>query len=957
MLYNLKRKLCRHLLVGGALCVTGLGMYSCSDNYELDDVQPEGLNSIYGYMSESGNFTNYLRLIDDLGQAEILSKTGSKTMFIAADTAFEKFYASNSWGVKKYEDLSPTQKKLLLYSSMIDNPYSSSMLSSASSNGASSRPTKGEVCRRSSSLTLYDSVSVIPTNDSIILPANSRFDEIRKGRDSIVLFTDASTAAPMIHFTGKFIAQNQMSNTDVDFLYNQAPGTYTSDDVYVNNAKVVENNIFCKNGFIHVVDKVILPLDNMAEIIRKNKKMSTFSKILERFAAPDVSNQLTDAYNQVNGKNVDTVFIKRYFSDRTAGSGLTADSKVSFLADKNGVPFDANAKLKFDPGWNGYVPEIANDRVPMMEDMAVMLVPTNEAMEKWWREDAKDIKDFYHSLDETPSSVLSELIKVNQIASFTGTVPSKFKDVLDDAGEDMGLSADSVESVFLGCNGMVYMTSKVYAPKSYSSVYFPAIVDTTSFSVIRNAIETMNYDVYLNSMASKYTFLIPTNKGLLSYIDPVSYGQTTPKLWEFYLDNSKEKENERLCADVYDCILNDDGTWVKDDSKKPTKVTGGTANGVIYDRMEDLLDNIIVTSEYESGKKYYLTKGRTHVKIETAPSGDIYVSGSWQDERNQPLKVVKVYPKHNGKTLVLDGPVMGTRNSVIKTLSKNPDFSEFRDMLLACGAVMTSNDMDNWQAGDQEFGNLLNKKNKGALGNEDGKSQKGKFTYLLNNFHYTLYAPTNDAMQKAYELGLPSLEDLEAAELLDAELGFEGSDTANAAKIREVMLDFVKYHIQDNSIYVDEGFESGDYESAKTELIKSTNVDELTGATSWSGKYSPGRPYRLNVNVSSKGMTVEDCRNGYDPVTRKSLGGHKANVILEDGYYNLMAREYWYASSGKVTNPQGVQINNSSAVVIQGIDAPLIFSDGNHYDQTGMLSQTQFKYVYKQITTEAKKRK
>ena len=71
-------------------------------------------------------------------------------MFIADDDAFAKFYASNSWGVKSYDQLTLAQKKLLLNSSMIDNPYSSSMLSSAESQGSSGKPVKGEVCRRSS---------------------------------------------------------------------------------------------------------------------------------------------------------------------------------------------------------------------------------------------------------------------------------------------------------------------------------------------------------------------------------------------------------------------------------------------------------------------------------------------------------------------------------------------------------------------------------------------------------------------------------------------------------------------------------------------------------------------------------------------------------------------------------------------------------------------------------------
>lgn len=936
------------------MCLAGLGIFSCSDTYDLGTKQPEGLNTIYNYMVEQGTFSNYLRLIDDLGQKEILSKTGSKTMFIADDAAFDKFYASNPWGVKSYEQLSDAQKKLLLNSSMIDNPYSTSMLSSAQSVGNNGKPVKGEVCRRSSSLALYDSVMVVSVKDPDgVLPHNSRFDEIRNGRDSIVLFTDASNAAPMLHFTGKFVTSNKMENTDIDFIYNQPEGTFKTDDVYVNDSRVIKSNIFCKNGFIHQVDKVILPLDNMAEIIRKNPNTKIYSRILERFAAPDDSLQLTEAYNKTKGKEVDSIFVKRYFSKRSAGSTYSTDRP--FAIDKNGSPFDA--ALKYDPGWNGYVPDINNVREPMMEDMAVMLVPNDVAIEHWWTHGGgRVIADYYETIDKTPNSVLDKLINVNQLTSFAESVPSKFDEVLDDANEKMGISTLDIDSVYLGCNGLVYVTNRVFAPTSYSSVLFPSVIDTTNFRIIYNAIENMNYDKYLNSMVSKYIFLLPTNNGLLSYIDPVSYGSPTPKLWEFYLDLSKSS-SKQICANVYDCQLNEDGTWVKDETNKPSQITGGTDNAIIKDRMEDLLDNIIVTRAYEEGKKYYMTKGRTFVKIEEK-NGETYVSGSWQEERNRPLKAKQIYDMENGKAIVLDGPIMGTRNSVTKILSQNPDFSEFADVIKACGALALADEKDGWQAGDQEFGNLFSIKNAGAVGAEDVKQGK-KASYILNNFHYTVYAPTNEAMAKAYAMGLPTLDMLEEAHEIDDSLGYDAAkDSASyEAKLMEAMLDFVKYHIQDNSIYVDNGFASGEYESGKTELIKSTSVNEETGETTWSGKYSPGRPYKLNVKVSADGISVTDCRNGYDPNTHQSLGGHTAKVIKEEGYYNLMAREYWYQSGSKISNPQSVQLNNSSAVVVHGIDSPLIYADGEHYDQKGLLVPSQFNYSHKPLTTEAKRRK
>ena len=95
-----KRRLREHMghldeksmqLVDDAIAVS-FGLNSCTDTYDLDTEQPGGLNSIYGYMADKGNFQNYMRIIKDLGQEEVLSKTGSKTLFLANDDAFEEFY-------------------------------------------------------------------------------------------------------------------------------------------------------------------------------------------------------------------------------------------------------------------------------------------------------------------------------------------------------------------------------------------------------------------------------------------------------------------------------------------------------------------------------------------------------------------------------------------------------------------------------------------------------------------------------------------------------------------------------------------------------------------------------------------------------------------------------------------------------------------------------------------------
>lgn len=916
-----------HLLVGGAMCLAGLATFSCSDTYDLDSKQPSGLNTIYGYMEKRGDFKNFLQLIDDLGQKEILSKTGSKTLFPANDDAFNAFYASNTWGVHKYSDLTLAQKKLLLKSAMIDNPYPTSMLSTAQG------PVKGEVCRRSSSQSLYDSVQVVSTS-SLELPQNPRWQVLRASHpDSIVLFKDASGSNPMVHFTPKFLDANKIESTDIDFLYNDPDGTRSSDDTYVNRSKILTSE-FCKNGFVHVVDKVITPLDNMAEIIRTTPSTSIFSSIIERFAAPAYSASLTNNYNINKGTDVDSVFIKRYYSKRSDGSGTSAD--LPFTEDKDKNTFDA--ALKFDPGWNTYVSDVFNNRVAMMEDMGVMIVPTDAAVAEWWNNGSgKVIKDRYQTIENTPNSVLQELVNVNMLSSLVASVPSRFSNILNDANDVMGVSRDAIDSVLIGCNGMVYLSNKVYSPTTYSSVMFPTVIDTENMNIIKNAIDNLDYKAYLNSTVSRYSFFIPTNNGLLTYIDPVSYGQDKTKMWEFHFDETK-KEAARIYADVYEV---DTLTWEKVSETPVEKVQSTSSmDARLQNRLEDLLDNIICVEDASANHHFLITKGKTYVKWGGTlnQAGSMTVEGGFQAEQNKPMVVKSVYKMENGYAYVLDGVVMGSRRATSDILAETPEFSDFYNIAEASGMFASFN--------DDKQGSVSQNKGYSTRGNLVTTSKKTSgedANYsLLNAYHYTVYAPTNEAMQIAYNEGLPTLDDLAAAEEYDRE--FEEKydvESDSADHVRSVMRDFVRYHVQSNAIFADGGFSTGSFESTKSKLEYVKNDDgtfamdstlneahekfpELPQYT-YTYKVISGSPYTIKVTgVNENGISVQDAM------------GNVAHLVTASGNYNIMGREYWadtYINSAK-------KLSNSSSVVVQAIDRPLRFA------------ADQFKYVSRKVVTD-----
>ena len=996
MLYNSKRKkLGRYLLAGGAACLMGIMTFSCTDKYDLDEEQPSGYNTIYGYLQERGNFSNYLRLIDDLGQTDYLSKTGSITLFIANDEAFSKFFQSNDWGVSSYDQLSLAQKRLLLGTAMIGNVYPISMLSTASSGSTS---LKGRAVRQYTTLGLTDSVEVVkvtatPTGEEGVytyssdgLPANPHWDIIRANRDELPLFKDHSGSPTLLIFTPQYFDTNRLMYTDLDFIYGQPEGTLQAElnenksGAYVNKSHILASQ-FCKNGYVHELDQVLTPLDNMAEVLRKNSNVSAYSALVERFAAPFYSATLTDDYNMTFGTSYDSIFVKRYYSERSAGS--TASSNTAFAEDAYQKGMEGDAALSFDPGWTRYMTAGAHYIDDALKDnMAVMLVPTNEALMDWWDNGGgkviknqyglhpatpcTDAADLIADMAGAPSDVIDDLINVNMIPAMTAALPSRFASVSNDAGESIGLEKGSIDHVDLASNGLIYYTNKVFPPASYSSVIFPALIRTDLMNVIYNAVKNDDYEAYLNSMVSRYCLLIPTNTAMMQYVDPVSYGQKNTRLFEFKLNDAQNTAKAKLYADVYNITLNDDGTWTKTSETSVDRIgfannnqasQGGLNNASILYRMEDIMDNMIAIGDVYPGKHYYPTKGNNFIRLDgtyNTEGATMYASGSLQTQGGRQVPVQFFYSMDNGYSYVVDEIPMTTKYSVTDVLAAHPEFSKFFEIVEASASTQTT--VKAPSSGDFYSASQTANGGKGNLvAHSLDKNHNDVVYQLLNAFHYTVYAPTNDAMDEAFAAGLPTVEDLAAAEKQDEADAAAGIESNHVEELRSVMRDFVRYHVQTNSIYMDEGFNAGNYESTRTliQLQDTTIVDEHTGEKIETykdkdndGYYDclTGSPFHIRVNsVSGSSISITD-----EMGNTQTISASRA-----DGLFNLQAREMWLGSgnSGVGDVEKATNIANSSSAVIHAIDHPLFYN----YDPSWKTSDPkkyavdQFHYVPREI--------
>lgn len=855
------------------LLLTGAGLLQSCDKDELVG-QPSWLgNSIYERLQEDGNYSYTLRLIDDLDQTKVLSQTGSKTLFVADDAVYEEFFKSNSWGVRKYEDLTAAQKKLLFNSAMVNNAYLVELLSNVSGNP----PMEGQCMRRETAASVFDSISRIYPDQ---MPNTEFWAKYKDKKEGIVLLRD-NTTKPMIHFLPVFMRHNNITDEDLSILTNGVSNTIG--DAWVNGKKLVERDITCKNGYIQKLDGLATAADNMAEIIRSHANMSRFSSLLDRFSAPYYDEAATREYNRLYN-NTDSVFTLRYFSETTNTGNYGAPNAGEMKTDPDGNVVDAY--LSFDPGWNQYMYNNTAGR-DLHYDAGAILVPNNTALDFWWNHDGKVLQDMYGSWDNVPMKVLVKMLDINLIRTFTETVPSKFSNIVDNTTKvALGVKKEHVDSCFMGCNGVVYLLNKVFTPASYASVSFPALVNENTMNVIYWAIEHLDFEPYLNSMDSYYSFIIPTNNAMLYYIDPCTYGNTTSVLYEFYFDvDHKRVRAHRYNYDLATHQIIEGGRALNDAS-----------DAQVENRLRDLLDNLIIVGNIEDGHTYYRTKGGSVIKVENAgQEGVMTISGGLQIEENTPLTVPTIYDQTNsgnGKSYIVETAMpLTSKRSLYSILNGRENCGKFLDLLLNGG---TAN-------------NLL-------------RSRLSSYTCadyncsLFDAYNYTVYVPTDDEIDRLHEQGyLPNWQDYEN---LTAEQ-FDGNATAlrDARKIvAERIVNFLKYHIQDNSVFI--GGETNNAVKYETSTLNPLN----------------NRFFSVTVSADDSNMSITD-----------QLGNTRH--VVKGNNFNLIGREYWIQSA---TNVNSTQLYNASDLVVHQIDGALFFDKAQ---------LTSWQDEINAISTEAKGRR
>ncbi len=654
------------------LALAGL-MTSCIDkNEEVDaEKKPEWLGgSIYQELKNpnpsrlTGTFSTYLRLVDDLGYSETLNRTGSKTVFPANDEAFERFFKNNDWGVSSYEQLSEAQKKLLLYSSMLDNALLLSMLPNVSNGTA--EPMKGYAVKHQTNMTTTDSIQHIVGAEN--MPRNNHYWEpyYNKGIDVV----NDATRPMMVHITREYMLQNGISTKGENSDFAILTGTpYSEGNAYVFNVGIQKNaetgeyngDRTCMNGYIHQMEDVIVPPGNMAQVVHRNQNTQLFSRVLNYFAVPvfdDEAKRITSNYNDMAVTNglpqKDTIYQVRYFSSRSQGSSATDNTALN-EDPLTKTPIPTTQILAFDPGWNQYFPKVsrAGNIDVSISDVGAFFVPDDDAVKRYFLpggngaylidiygdkpNTAENIAENLDSLHSKNPGVLTSFVRNLMKANFTTSVPSKFPTVINDASEVMGLEVGMIDrkangkyDITIANNGVVYVINEVIAPDEVQSVMAPATVfpdmQVMNWAVKDRGSATtgepwhlgLDFQFYLLAMKANYAFFIPEDQAFeCYYLDPASLGHLLdpndvetkrPEVLHFFYDATAKPQLK--CERYY---YNIETGEVEGQPRTATIAS-------VAEQLKDILNyhTVVLESGEEIGKNHY---------YQAKHGGTVYIDG------------------------------------------------------------------------------------------------------------------------------------------------------------------------------------------------------------------------------------------------------------------------------------------------------------------------------------------
>ena len=322
--------------------------------------------------------------------------------------------------------------------------------------------------------------------------AKNEFDKFKYETRATLVYQDVSPvgAARSLYYPSKllnvytpnFFNLYGVSAKDYTDVYGSGSTIATQSGLNINDATATQIDISSANGVVHVIDKVLIPLQTIAQEIDTNPEYRRISSIMKQ---QFVSYAYNSTATKLQGNNGD----------------INNDGRTDSLWNRTYT-------------FNAYI----DNENPIVSGQAISLsafIPSKAAFDAYI--DTKLAPKFGNSVDLIPNRTIKLLYQ--GFFSQSANWPSMSLDAgtyINLLGDKVAIGRTDVKSTKMVSNGIVYQLNKVTEPNAFTGVTGPMFLDEEYWYFGEMLLQSGVLSG-LTKEGTKFTIFCPTNQAFINH--------------------------------------------------------------------------------------------------------------------------------------------------------------------------------------------------------------------------------------------------------------------------------------------------------------------------------------------------------------------------------------------------------------------------------------------------------
>jgi uncharacterized surface protein with fasciclin (FAS1) repeats len=432
-------------------------LFSCEKKFDEYYKVPEDLiGTILQVLEEDGNYTQFIKAVELVEYDDVLGVTGNFTVFAPDDNAFAEFFTE--YGYNSLEDIPVEELEGIVYYHIIFWAYSKYML-------------------------LYG----LGIQDVDIEYSTLNFKQPTKYLPPKTIEVDTIGRVFNVYHFPKFIpvySDELFAELDLSATVNYSllyPAS-TWGGFNVDRARVVEYDVPAQNGWIHKIDKVLVPPPNHDDILEEMGEYSIFNDLINKNTSYEFS--YTYTYGQAN--------------DGDPNEDGVLDS---IFLDVNDI---------FPPGCSPDGENVADNG---HQNILSVFAPTNEAFQSFFVNHTRGYSSLYDIGKFWMNWYIRHYISTNYWPAGFSTLTEDWEWDLAKYLVDCNVTEGDIDYLKMASNGPFCGLNKYLLPQIYESVAGP-IFGNSQYEWFCSALIFYMADRMLNEENLEFTLFAPTNSAM-----------------------------------------------------------------------------------------------------------------------------------------------------------------------------------------------------------------------------------------------------------------------------------------------------------------------------------------------------------------------------------------------------------------------------------------------------------